>query len=199
MLQLRARKVAEPARPLYVPRLVSRTVPPLRSPLVLAIIPFILIFLGPACASSGTFRDGVYYGREAAYRVAELPSPWRQVSFADNDLAWIAPEGQVIAVNGLCAQHGDPSLKVLTDHLLLGFEGREVRAREELKLAGRAALRTRAAATLDGVPVELELTVVKKDGCVYDLTYSAPPAGFDGRVAAYRKLVEGFEAGGSHR
>lgn len=171
----------------------------LRSPLLDLALPVALLLLGPACASSGSFRDGVYYGREASYRVERLPSPWSRVSFAENDLAWVAPEGQVIAVNGLCAGHGDPSLKVLTDHMLLGFEDRVVRARQEMQVAGRAALRTRAAASLDGVPVELELTVLKKDGCVYDITYTSPRGAFDGRVAEYRKLVEGFEAGGSLR
>ncbi|HEY0841114.1 MAG TPA: hypothetical protein VGD74_13080 [Vulgatibacter sp.] len=170
----------------------------MRSSLVALAIPVILL-VGSACASSGTFRDGVYHGSEARYRVERLPSPWSQVSFSGNDLAWVAPEGQVVAVNGLCSEHGDPSLKVLTDHMLLGFEDRVVRTREELKLAGRAALRTRAGASLDGVPVELELTVLKKDGCVYDLTYTAPPSAFDGRLAEYRRLVEGFEAGGSRR
>lgn len=171
---------------------------PLRSLLLFAALVSVVV-ASASCASSGTFRDGVYLGRETTYRVAPLASPWSRISFSGNDLAWEAPQGQVVAVNGVCSGHGDPSLKVLTDHLLFGFEDRVVRAREDLRLAGRAALRTRAAATLDGVPVEMELTVVKKDGCVYDLTYSAPPGGFDARVADYRKLVESFEADGSPR
>lgn len=178
--------------------LSANGVPPLRSSLLLAILGFSL-FAATGCASRGTFRDGVYFGRETSYRVAPPGQPWSGVSFSGNDLAWEGPEGQIVAVNGVCSEHGDPSLKVLTDHLLLGFEERVVRAREELTLAGRAALRTRAAARLDGVPVELELTVVKKDGCVYDLTYSSPPQAFDSRVADYRRLVGSFEAGRASR
>jgi len=171
---------------------------PLR-PLPLISILAAVVLVAPACSTSGTFRDGIYLGRETTYRVAPLAEPWAQVSFSGNDLAWTAPEGQVLAVNGVCSEHGDPSLKVLTDHLLFGFEDRKVLSREDVRLAGRAALRTRASASLDGVPVELELTVLKKDGCVYDLTYSAPPGGFDDRVADYRKLVESFVADGSPR
>lgn len=167
--------------------------PPLRSFLFSAAFVSVAV-AASACASSGSFRDGIYLGRETTYRVSPLASPWSRISFSGNDLAWEGPQGQVVAVNGVCSGHGDPSLKVLTDHLLFGFEDRVVRARDELRLAGRAALRTRAAATLDGVPVELEFTVLKKDGCVYDLTYSAPPGAFDARIGDYRELVESFEA-----
>ncbi|HWV36896.1 MAG TPA: hypothetical protein VN033_00280 [Vulgatibacter sp.] len=170
----------------------------MRSSLLLASLAA-LVAIASSCASTGTFRDGVYLGREANYRITPLASPWSRIFFTGNDLAWEGPQGQVVAVNGVCSGHGDPSLKVLTDHLLFGFEDRVVEARDELRLAGRAALRTRASATLDGVPVELELTVLKKDGCVYDLTYTAPPGGFDAGLATYRALVESFEAPGRPR
>ena len=97
-------------------------------------------------------------------------------------------------MNAICDGHGDPSLKVLTDHLLLGFENRDVLEREELRVSGRGALRTRANASLDGVPVEMELTLLKKDGCVYDLVYTAPHGRFGVRAADYRSLVQSFSA-----
>lgn len=131
--------------------------------------------------------------------MSPLEAPWARVSLSGNDLAWAGPAGAVVAVNGLCTGHGDPSLKVLTDHLLMGFDAREILGREELMLAGRAALRTRAAARLDGIPMEMELTVLKKDGCVYDLSYSAPPSSFETGLGAYRAVVESFEAMGARR
>lgn len=131
----------------------------------------------------------------ASYRLQAPEAPWRALSFSGNDLAWAAPGGALIAVNAVCEGHGDPSLKVLTDHLLIGFEAREIREREELMLDGRGALRTRAAASLDGVPVELELTALKKDGCVYDLIYTAPASRFDEEHGVYRRIVSSFRAG----
>src|SRR5690606_3292323 len=113
-----------------------------------------------------------------------------------NDLAWGGPDGVVIAVNAECEDHGDPSLAVLTNHLLIGFEDRVIRERESLQISGRGALRTRVAATLDGVPVEMELTVLKKDGCVYDLVYLAPPHRFEEHVSTYRRVVASFDAPG---
>ena len=148
-----------------------------------------------ACASTGTYRNGVFEGADVVYRV-EAPRGWTPLSFSGNDLAWGGPAGEVIAVNAECENHGDPSLLVLTNHLLIGFENRSVIEREELHLAGRGALRTRLSATLDGVPVVMELIVLKKDGCVYDLTYLASPARFDAQLPTYRRVVASFDVPG---
>lgn len=153
------------------------------------------VLLLAACGGGGSLRDGVYRDAEATYRLEPPAGGWERIEFSDNDLAWTDGKGSVISVNAVCEGHGDASLKVLTDHLLLGFEDRHVIEREELRLDGRGALRTRANASLDGVPVELELTLVKKDGCVYDLIYTAPAGRFGVHAADYRRLVRSFSAG----
>lgn len=164
-----------------------RALPLLSSSLALALA---------GCASSGTYRNGVFEGSHVVYRVEAPAGGWRLVSFSGNDLAWGGPDGEVIAVNSECEDHGDPSLAVLTNHLLIGFEDRVIRERESLQISGRGALRTRVAATLDGVPVEMELTVLKKDGCVYDLVYLAPPHRFEEHLSTYRRVVASFDAPG---
>lgn len=149
--------------------------------------------LATSCAQG--LRDGQYRDGEKAYRLEPLAGAWSEARFSGNDLAWTAPQGQVIAVNATCEEHGDPSLKVLTDHLLLGFEDRVLDAQEPLTLDGRGALRSRLSARLDGVPIDLELTVMKKDGCVYDFTYTSPRGRFDEHVDDYHRLVASFRTG----
>lgn len=146
------------------------------------------------CGGGGSFRAGVFRKSDVTYRVQPPGSSWQMAKFAGNDLAWTDPRGRVIAVNSECEGTGDPSLKVLTDHLLLGFDEREIVEREEFHLDGRGALRTHAATSLDGVPVEVELTVLKKDGCVYDLIYTTPEGAFAEKVDEYRSLVRSFHA-----
>ena len=51
-----------------------------------------------------------------------------------------------------------------------------------MELSGRGALRQTVEGSLDGVPVVLDLVVVRKDGCVFDF-YSVSPPGADPRVA----------------
>jgi hypothetical protein len=130
------------------------------------------------------------------YRVGAMPAPWRQLEVKDNDLAYfIDATGHTMALNATCEEHGDPPLDVLTRHLLMGFTERELRAQERQSVDGREALRSRYGAKLDGVPVELALLVLKKDGCVYDFSYIAPPALFEQHLGDFDRLVAGFHTG----
>jgi len=130
------------------------------------------------------------------YRVGPMPAPWRQLEVKDNDLAYfIDGSGHTMALNATCEEHGDPPLGVLTRHLLMGFTERELRAEQRVRVDGREALRSRYGAKLDGVPVELALLVLKKDGCVYDFSYIAPPALFEQHLRDFERLVAGFHTG----
>jgi hypothetical protein len=57
---------------------------------------------------------------------------------------------------------------------------------------GREAMHTSLVAKLDGVPMAYDVWVLKKDGCVYDLLYLAPPADVDRGIEAFHRLVRGF-------
>jgi len=147
-----------------------------------------------AVAGCGFFRDGRFEKSGVRYRVAVPPGEhWKPIAFADNDLAWLSKDsGHVISVNATCKDYGDPSLEVLTTHLLLGFQGHVLASRKAETLDGRAALRSRYHVTVDGVPAEVEVVVLKKNGCVHDFTYVSPQGQrakqqptFDALVAAF--------------
>lgn len=142
-----------------------------------------------------SFEDSVFSKREVDYRVGELPEHWRRVYLEDTDLAFSEEgTGRALSINSTCEGHDDPPLPVLTRHLLMGFTEREEHAQHTLVLDGREALRSRYTARLDGVPVELELVVLKKDGCVFDFTYVAPPGEAEARRADFDALLAGFHA-----
>lgn len=145
-----------------------------------------------------TGLSGEYYRKgDVSYRVTGPHEGWRRVGFAENDLAWVSADGHVLAMNATCDDHGDPSLEVLTNHLLMGFTDRQLKAREVQEIDGREALESRYDAKLDGVEVELKLVVLKKDGCVHDFSYIAPK----GQLSRYRDefeaLLDGFTTGRS--
>lgn len=149
-----------------------------------------------ATSCGGSLMNGLFVRGAVAYRVAEPPAgEWRRAAFADNDLAWVhTATGHVLATNATCEGHEDPPLEVLTTHLLLGFTDRELASRKTFTLDGREALRSTYRAKLDGVPVALDLVVLKKNGCVHDLTYVSPAgtegaqqATFDAMIAAFRQ------------
>ncbi len=139
----------------------------------------VLALLGASCAA------------QPRARVGTLPAAWQRVHDSGDSVAFHNLGGGTIVSATSCGDADDVPLDVLTNHLLLGIEGRRERAREPLVLDGRAALRTRLDATLDGVPVALELVVLKKDGCTIDLYLVAPRPTFDARRADFDRFVTG--------
>lgn len=168
----------------------SSSIRPLGAPLLL------LACCGALCCGGGALREGYFVKGGLKYRVEGPGEGWRPVRLQETDLAWAFASGpQVLSMNSGCGEHGDPSLEVLTTHLLFGFTERLLLSQETAQLDGREALRTRARGKLDGVEVELGVTVLKKNGCVYDVQYVAPLGRYDERAPDYERLVQGFSAG----
>ncbi len=146
------------------------------------------------CGAERSYSAGVYRDAEARYRVGQPAPGWRRVAVeGQNDLAWHHTKWRaVIQVNASCNPGMDVPLKALTTHLLIGFTEREIREQKLVPLDKREALLTHLVAKLDGVPMELLFTVLKKDGCVYDFALIAPP---DNRFARARRDYEAVVAG----
>lgn len=145
-----------------------------------------------ACA--GGLHGELFTKPGVAYRVSPPPeATWKRVGFSDNDLAWAAKASpHVLAMNAVCQGHDDAPLEVLTRHLLFGFTERQQASEARQTIDGREALHTVWSAKLDGVPMEIELVVLKKDGCVHDFTYVSPPGERGAHQQAFDALVAGF-------
>ena len=132
----------------------------------------ISLWLGSACllgCGAGALHDGVYEGEQARYRVGPLPPEWRLVQVADNDLAFHRHGMGTISVNSTCSDYEDVPESALVNHLLFDTTERRFLQEETVTLDGRGARHVIVQVELDGVPVEVELFVLKKDGCVFDL------------------------------
>ena len=145
----------------------------------------------PGCAT-GSFVDWVYRDAQTAYRVGPLPEAWHRLTLAGGDVAFRHDSGGSVLAEGLCGSAKDTPLDVLTNQALFGIEAKQERSRVPITLDGRAALDTHLVGTLDGVPIELELVVLKKDGCTYDLQLAAGPDTFAARTGDFHSFVAGF-------
>jgi len=139
---------------------------------------FVIGFLGLwalSCAQ-GRLRGEVFEKGNLRYHVASVDvAHWKRIEVSGNDLAFMSLEGGfLLALNSSCKEYGDPPLEVLVQHLLMGFTEREKLKSERRMLDGREGLHARYIAKMDGVARELDLFVLKKDGCVFDLSYIAP-------------------------
>ena len=145
-----------------------------------------------ACATS--FKDGVFRKAAVAYRVgAPNETQWQPVRLRHNDLAWTARSSlHLLASNAVCEENTAASLKVLTRHLLMGFTDTVQLSETKRILDGREALHTVWTGKFNGVPVELELVVLKKNGCIHDFTYVSPLRGRAMHRASFQALVQSF-------
>ncbi|MED5371681.1 MAG: hypothetical protein VX899_11740 [Myxococcota bacterium] len=146
-----------------------------------------------ACAGRREARHGLK--AEGQYVLGELPG-WERLKDAGGaDYAWRNPQGAVIFADSNCGpNYEDSKLEDLTEKQLAGISEGEPLLSTPLSLAERSALQEQYLGRLDGVPVALGITVVKKHFCVYDFVLIAPRgASFDAAWPAYASAVEGFD------
>lgn len=154
------------------------------------------------CGCAG-WRGDTYYAhrlplaraeKEATYRFGLPGAGWQPVrNLKDTQVAWTnASIGGVIELHAQCDEQGDSSLDQYTDHLRIDWTAWEVEFQQSTRLVDRAALHTIVRAELDGIVRRNEFWVVKKNGCLFDLRYSAAPDGFSQGQPAFAEVVRGF-------
>ena len=154
-----------------------------------------LSLAGLGCSSAGAVRveGNAVSASNLGYVFGPVDPSWRRIDVPGNDVAWFDPDTRgTIHVDHTCERTMDTPLVALVQHLLIGFTAREVVSEETIPFDGREARHVVMRARLDGVPRALELYVLKKDGCVFDLGYVAPPARFEQGRARFDSFVRGF-------
>jgi hypothetical protein len=152
----------------------------------------IVLLLLSAC--SAAFDGRTYRGDGFAFRITSPPPQWQRIDDAGAALAFrdLANDATIM-VNGRCGEERDDvPLESLTQHLFLMFTERTVHEQKVEPFDGREAMHTVMSAELDGVPMRYDVWVTKKDGCVYDLLYFAPPDRFERGLPAFQGLVQSF-------
>ncbi|MCA9681217.1 MAG: hypothetical protein KC457_03410 [Myxococcales bacterium] len=148
--------------------------------------------------------------KEATYRFG-LPGPaWEPLGEKGTQVAWHhSTDPAVIQIYSECGDHGDSDLEDFTDHQRIDYsewkiveeptgeldaEGRpRMRSKQYYTtIADREALRTTVRANLDGAEVMIEYVILKKNGCLFDLTYIAVPRAFDGHQQEFQRVIDGF-------
>lgn len=153
---------------------------------------FLALLLVASCGGAH-FDGAVYRGDGFAFRVPTVPSTWKRASATGAGLAFRDEHGGTVAVNGRCRLDGDDvPLSALTQHLFLQFTDRSIERQEVVPFDGREAMHSVVVAKLDGVAHKFDVWVLKKDECVYDLYYFAPPDRFDAGQPRFDEFARGF-------
>ncbi len=109
-------------------------------------------------------------------------------------MAWDAGGGNVVHVDHACGRNMDSPLPALVQQMLIGFDNREFVEEETIPFDGREARHVLVNARLDGRPITVELYVLKKDGCVFDLSATGEPAHIQAVRADFSAFAQGFRS-----
>jgi hypothetical protein len=150
------------------------------------------------CGHTEALDNGVLRKDGLLVALGPVPEGWRPLRIAGADLAFRDParEGSALFDVHCDRRDDDAPLAALTGHLIMGTTERDIELEETVPFDGREALHTRMRAKLDGVPMQYDIYVMKKDGCVYDLVYVAPPARFAEGAADFERFALGLHTRG---
>lgn len=153
-----------------------------------------LLFSSSGCVrSNGVLTGTLFRARETSYHIGEVPETWRRVSLRGADLGFVHDnDGSTLLLNSNCKDLEDTPLVALSFHLIIGMTEQNIIEQKKIQLSEREALETTAEAKLDGVKRKLKILVLKKNSCIYDVVYSAPPEKFDENLAAYDSMRKNF-------
>jgi hypothetical protein len=158
----------------------------------------LLAAFAPACAPEA-WSGGALHKDGQTVTLGPVPPSWRRIEVGGADLAFRDPsrEGSALFDVG-CGRHDDDApLSVLTEHLIMGTTEREFDTQEVIPFDGREAMHSLLRAKLDGVPMRYDIYVLKKDGCVYDVVYVAPPDRFPAGSGEFERFAGGLHAASS--
>jgi hypothetical protein len=139
-----------------------------------------LALLSLSACATGPHDAGLYRDPRDRFTIQRPPAPWQSFSVEGAALAFRAPE--LAAAIGLRVECGSPEpgpLPAVARHLFFGLSQVEIKTREPMTLSGAGGMRTRLRARLDDRPVEVESVTMRRQGCLYDFMYAAPPDRFE--------------------
>lgn len=154
----------------------------------------LVLALAACCATGGVMTDGGYRDAKVSYRLGEPGEGWRRLQLEAANVAWFNDAlSASLMTNSHCDGVKDAPLAGLTEDLLIGLTDRVVVSQQARPSSRREALETIVTGKLDGVERKLALLVLKKDGCVYDIVLGAGPEQFEGALAAFSRVRDGFD------
>lgn len=146
-----------------------------------------------SCVSVNLPNSKTTHAKDVQY---SAPSdPYSEITNKANDKTWLSSAtGNTISYLSDCGNAADPAIDQLESDSLSVLNDMKVSETQDLTFNNRAARRTTADGTVDGVPVELSLLIFKKDGCNYTLTFAGVKKQFNSEKKYFDAFVNSFKA-----
>lgn len=146
----------------------------------------------------GELRGSVYTSGDTSYRIGILSDDWQRVSTDRGDIFfWNSAKKASITVNSVCDSNKlKYNLNALSESLVTGIRDKEMIKRDEIEIDGTDALYSEYEGIYDDRHIGIATIVLKKDKCVYDLSYSTLADSFNSHLEEYLEFSADFEVKG---
>jgi hypothetical protein len=157
--------------------------------------PVVVLLLGVGLSACWPFGGGSGKAyMEGRYTMEPLGGAWKSVDSGGADNAWWHKEaGATLYTDSNCEKgYSDSSLARLARAQAAAIESPVLVSENTHQLANRAAYTARYSGEVDGVPVAVTTTVLKKGKCIYDFVLVAPVSRAEALHSDYESHVESF-------
>lgn len=121
--------------------------------------------------------------------------PFKEIKATNADKTWLSSRtGNTISFLSECGNAADPSLQTLESESLSALGKINTVSSKIFDYNGRAARNSVSTGEVDGVPVQLELLVFKKNGCNYTLSYGGVMKQYEAEHGIFEAFKQNFKA-----
>ena len=158
-----------------------------------------LVFVALLITACGPKQSKEARKSHLQYVVTAPAGGWVKVKPGGADKAWFQQDlSATIYFDSNCKERfEDGTLSDLLTHLTFGMAQNEPVREESMTLDGRDALLRVYDGSLDGVQVRVGAVVTKKNMCLFDGLYIAPPSTFEDGWGSFVEVVSGFRTRGN--
>lgn len=171
---------------------------PRKGPSLFLLIPF---FIFSGCALLFPDRTAP---KSASYEVNAPQDPWHRLPVGESsssvdamkaDVAYENTEtGAIISLNSICRKYSEASLDSLTMNLVRGIGARKMLSQQHSIVNEADALDSTFEGIVDGVKVNINTIVLKKNSCTYDFIYVEVPKKSVNSRPDFQTFVSSFRA-----
>lgn len=160
----------------------------------LAFLSILILMMISSCVSVKIPTGGSDKVRAAGVEFVAPANPFSPVATELADQQWTSSKtGNSISYFTECKVRNEPSLEVLEKEVLSAIDQAEVK-REKLIYNDREALRIKALGRVDGVAVEIDSLIFKKNTCSYTLTFGGRKGSLKNEQSVFDSFLKDFKA-----
>lgn len=128
------------------------------------------------------------------YSLAVPSSPFVKMDQSGMDQYWRNPKnGNAISLQTACSQNYDPSLQDLSFQTIQGIEDAKKISENKFQYNDRLGIKSEYQGTVDGIAVEIQSVVFKKNSCSYIISFFGKSPSINNDQVQFENFIRNFK------